>query len=48
MNDRRLLGDAVNSRLQNLLMGVVVAACVALGLRGLLAAARGAVALLGG
>jgi len=49
MNDRRLLGDhGVNTLLQNVLMGLIVAACVALGLRGLLAAARSALALLGG
>lgn len=49
MNDRRLLGDhGVNTFGQNLLMGVIVAACLALGLRGLVAAARNALALLGG
>jgi Mn2+/Fe2+ NRAMP family transporter len=49
MNDRSLLGDrGVNTLLQNLVMGVVVVACVTLGLRGLVAAARGALALLGG
>jgi Mn2+/Fe2+ NRAMP family transporter len=49
MNDRSLLGDrGVNTLAQNLLMGVIVVACVALGLRGLAAAARGALALLGG
>lgn len=49
MNDRTLLGEhGVNTRLQNLLMGMVVAASVALGLRGLAAAAASAVALLGG
>ena len=48
MNDRRLLGDhGVNTFGQNLLMGVIVVACVALGLRGLAAAARGAFAILG-
>jgi len=44
MNDRNLLGAGVNSRLQNLVMGVVVLVCVGLGLRGLLAAVRGAFA----
>jgi Mn2+/Fe2+ NRAMP family transporter len=49
MNDRELLGDdGVNSRLQNLVMGVVVFVCVILGLRGLLAAARGLVSLIAG
>jgi manganese transport protein len=49
MNDRRLLGErGVNTVAQNLLMGVVVAACVALGLRGLAAAVRGLLALLAG
>lgn len=48
MNDRRLLGeDGVNSRLQNLLMGAVVVVCVGLGLRGLIAAVRTALAMLG-
>jgi len=48
MNDRRLLGDhGVNTLPQNLLMGVIVVACLALGLRGLVAAARGALAILG-
>jgi len=48
MNDRELLGDGgVNSTLQNLVMGAVVLACVALGLRGLLAAAGSALATLG-
>ncbi len=47
MNDRDLLGDGVNSRLQNLVMGVVVLVCVGLGLRGLLAAVSGALAMLG-
>ena len=46
MNDRDLLGEGVNSRLQNLVMGVVVLVCVGLGLRGLVAAVRGAVAFL--
>lgn len=48
MNDRALLGgDGVNTRAQNLVMGAVVVACAALGLRGLVAAASGALALLG-
>ena len=46
MNDRDLLGEGVNSRLQNLVMGVVVLACVGLGLRGVLAAIRGALAFI--
>lgn len=48
MNDRELLGDGVNSKLQNLAMGVVVAVCILLGVRGLLAAGRGVVAFLTG
>jgi Mn2+/Fe2+ NRAMP family transporter len=49
MNDRRLLGDrGVNTRLQNLLMGAIVAACVVLGLRGLAAAAAGILSMLSG
>jgi len=48
MNDRDLLGDTgVNSRIQNLVMGAVVLVCVGLGLRGLVAAVRGALAMLG-
>jgi len=48
MNDRQLLGpEGVNSRLQNLAMSIVVVICVALGLRGLIAAARGALAMIG-
>jgi Mn2+/Fe2+ NRAMP family transporter len=47
VNDRDLLGKGVNSRLQNLVMGVVVLVCIGLGLRGLLAAIRGALAMLG-
>ncbi len=48
MNDRDLLGaDGANTRAQNLVMGAVVLVCVALGLRGLIAAAMGAFALLG-
>lgn len=49
MNDRSLLGDrGVNTLAQNLVMGAIVVACVALGLRGLAAAAASALALLGG
>jgi len=48
MNDRDLLGEGVNSRLQNLVMGVVVLVCIGLGLRGVLAAVSGALRLLGG
>ena len=48
MNDRALLGDdGVNTRLQNLVMGAVVLVCVGLGLRGLVAAVRGALAMVG-
>jgi Mn2+/Fe2+ NRAMP family transporter len=47
MNDRDLLGEGVNSRLQNLVMGVVALVCVILGLRGLLAAVRATLALIG-
>jgi Mn2+/Fe2+ NRAMP family transporter len=47
VNDRDLLGEGVNSRLQNLVMGVVVLVCVGLGLRGLFAAIRGALAMIG-
>jgi len=44
MNDRGFLGDGgVNSRAQNVVMGAVVLACVALGLRGLGAAVVSAV-----
>jgi manganese transport protein len=47
MNDLELLGeDGVNTAAQNLIMGAVVLACVALGLRGLTAAAARAVAAL--
>jgi Mn2+/Fe2+ NRAMP family transporter len=43
MNDRDLLGEnGVNSRLQNLVTGVVVLVCVVLGVRGLVAAVRSA------
>jgi manganese transport protein len=48
MNDRDLLGDGVNSLLQNLVMGVVVLVCVGLGLRGVIEAVSGAIGLLGG
>jgi hypothetical protein len=49
MNDRRFLGDAgVNSKAQNVVMGAVVLACVALGLRGLVAAVGSAVIFFGG
>lgn len=41
MNDRRRLGDASNGTLQNLGMGAVVVVAVALGVRGVLGAARG-------
>ncbi|MFV2073100.1 MAG: Nramp family divalent metal transporter [Thermoanaerobaculales bacterium] len=48
MNDRDLLGeDGINSRLQNVVMGAVVLVCVALGLRGLAAAVRGALGMIG-
>ncbi len=48
MNDRELLGShGVNTRVQNLLMGVVVLACVVLGLRGLVAAVGSTFAMLG-
>jgi manganese transport protein len=47
MNDRDLLGDdGTNSRLQNLVTGAVVLVCVILGLRGLVAAVRGALRFL--
>ena len=45
-NDRDLLGEGVNSRLQNLVMGVVVLVCIGLGLRGVAAAIRGALAFI--
>ena len=48
MNDRDLLGEGLNSRFQNLVMGVVVLVCIGLGLRGLLAAVSGALRLLAG
>jgi Mn2+/Fe2+ NRAMP family transporter len=48
MNDRKLLGDGVNTRVQNIAMGVVVAVCVVLGLRGLLAAGTGVLAFFSG
>ena len=47
MNDRELLGEqGVNTVVQNLVMGIVVVVCVALGLRGVVAAVRGALAVL--
>ena len=46
VTDRDLLGDGVNSRLQNVVMAVVVLVCVVLGLRGVLAAIRGALAMI--
>ena len=47
MNDRDLLGEeGVNTLTQNVVMGVVVLVCVALGLRGLIAAATSALALI--
>jgi Mn2+/Fe2+ NRAMP family transporter len=49
MNDLDLLGDdGVNSLTQNVLMGLVVLACVVLGLRALWAAAGGAMKAVGG
>jgi len=48
MNDSALLGEGVNSRLQNLVMGVVVVVCIGLGLRGVMAAVGGVIRLLGG
>jgi Mn2+/Fe2+ NRAMP family transporter len=47
VTDGDLLGDGVNSRLQNIVMGVVVLVCVVLGLRGVIAAVRGAMAMIG-
>lgn len=48
MNDHDLLGeDGVNSWAQNIVMGTVVVVCVALGLRGLIAAATSALAFVG-
>ena len=48
MNDRDLLGEAgVNTRIQNIVMGVVVVVCVMLGLRGVTAAAASALAFVG-
>jgi len=48
MNDRQLLGpEGVNTRLQNLAMSIVAVICVGLGLRGLIAAARGALTMIG-
>jgi len=49
MNDRRLLGESgVNSIAQNVVMGVVVVGCIALGLRGLSVAVSGVVRFFGG
>lgn len=49
MNDRKFLGGSgVNSMFQNVLMGAVVLACVALGLRGLVAAVTSALGMIGG
>jgi len=48
MNDRDLLGEGINSSLQNLVMGAVVLVCIGLGLRGVMAAVSGAIRLLGG
>ena len=49
MNDWNLLGnDGVNSLAQNVVMGVVVLACVVLGARGLIAAVKAALYFLGG
>lgn len=49
MNDRDLLGgDGVNSKTQNRVMGLVVMACVVLGLRGLWAAVGGVLSFVGG
>ncbi len=42
MNDRRLLGEAANGALANAVTGLVVAVTILLGVRGVLAAARGA------
>mgnify|MGYP001812967626 FL=1 len=48
MNDRTLLGDnGINTRTQNVVMGIVVIVCVTLGLRGLVAAATSALAFIG-
>ena len=47
VNDRDLLGETgVNSRVQNVIMGAVTLACIALGLRGLIAAVSSASRLL--
>ncbi len=47
MNDRGTLGaEGVNSPFQNLAMGMVVAVCVVLGLRGVVAAARAALSMI--
>jgi Mn2+/Fe2+ NRAMP family transporter len=48
MNDRELLGDrGTNTSAQNLVMGAVVVACLALGARGVVAAMSAALAYLG-
>jgi len=47
MNDRELLGDGANTRLQNAVMSIVVAVCLGLGFRALLAAARSVISWLG-
>ena len=48
MNDRELLGDrGANSRAQNVVLGAVVAVCLALGTRGVMAAVGSALAYLG-
>lgn len=47
MNDRELLGEGgANTRAQNVVMGAVVAVCIALGARGVVAAAGAALAYL--
>ena len=49
MNDRQFLGaGGINSRAQNVVMGAVVLACVALGLRGLWAAVSSTMRFFGG
>ncbi|MCU0302549.1 MAG: Nramp family divalent metal transporter [Thermoanaerobaculales bacterium] len=47
INDREQLGAKVNGRLLNLVTGAVVAVCLVLGVRGLLAAVRSVTTLLG-
>ncbi len=46
MNDRELLGGGANTKLQNIVMSVVVAICLGLGFRGLVAAVRGLIVFL--